>query len=386
MNKSDLSRNAAMLRGSLSKKGYMRWWHSFVGIRPDTGQRLTFFIEYSIMNPELGGSAPILGQHLYSKRHGLKPSYFMIKAGVFPSEDLSIPERQLHAFYPISALKAAKYPLVLQAGNCFYSENHIYGAVEVSKSEARHRSFMSDAGSMEWDLEVHKAVACHTGFISNAFFTALNALDSFWHGEGIRTFYRGSVTFDGVVYEVSPESSFGYADKHWGKRYNRPWLQLAACCLTSERTGKELKHSALAVDGCCPRFLWFPLKRRFILQLTYAGEDFEFSFARPGSFCRSRFKMKETTKRYIWHITAQNKNALVRISGCCRKEYLMPLKYEEPDGTYPNQPLLGGSAGYGTIQLFRRTDKGNQPIDTLTFENGFFAYGVSSFVSPNLQP
>lgn len=64
----------------------------------------------------------------------------------------------------------------------------------------------------------------------------------------------------------------------------------------------------------------------------------------------------------------------------------MPLKYEKPDGTCPDQPLSGGSAGYGTIQLFRRTDEGNQLIDTLTFKNGLFAYGASSFVSPNPQP
>ena len=55
---------------------------------------------------------------------------------------------------------------------------------------------MTDAGSFIWDLEVHKAVACHTGYIANAFFTAVHALESFWHGEGIRTFFRGTVTFE----------------------------------------------------------------------------------------------------------------------------------------------------------------------------------------------
>ena len=229
-------------------------------------------------------------------------------------------------FSPISSLKIAKDPLIIQAEDCFYSENHISGRVDVTTKEARHLSLMTDEGSMEWDLEVHKAVACHTGFLSNAFFTALNALTSFWHAEGIRTFYKGSVTLDGISYQVTPENSYGYADKHWGKSYNRPWLQLASCHLISERTGHELKHSALAMDGCSPKFLCFPLKRRLMLQLTYTGEDFEFHFAKPGSFCRCKWNIKETNKRYIWHIMAQNKSAVIKISGSCRKEEMLPIQ------------------------------------------------------------
>ena len=367
MNKSDLDRNAEMLHGSLAKRGYIRWWHSFVGVQPETQETRTFFIEYFIMNPGLGSDHPILGQHPFYKKRGMKPSYMMIKAGVFP-------DKQLHAFYPISSLKAAKNPLVMQAEDCFFSENHISGFVTVSKEEARHRSFMTDAGYMEWDLEIHKAVACHTGFISSPLFTALNALNSFWHAEGIRTFYRGTVTLDGVQYQVTPESCYGYADKHWGKSYNHPWLQLASCRLNSERTGKELKHSALAIDGCCPRFLCFSLKRRLMIQLTYTGEDFEFNFAKPGSFSRCKWKMKETNKRYIWHIMAQNKDAVIKISGSCQKEHLMSLRYETPDGTKSPIPLFGGGAGYGTVQIYRRIPGGKQLIDTLAYDNALFEY------------
>ena len=386
MNKSDLDRNASMLQGALAKRGYMRWWHSFVGIQPETMEERTFFVEYFIINPGLGSSRPILGQHPYYKKRGMKPSYVMVKAGVFPAsysqENASShaafadpsPEKQLHAFYPISSLKAAKKPLVIQVEDCFYSENHISGFVDVSESDARHRSLMTDAGYMEWDLEVHKAVACHTGFLAGPFFTALNALNSFWHAEGIRTFYRGSVTLDGVVYQVSPETCYGYADKHWGKSYNHPWLQLASCRLTSERTGKELKHSALAIDGCCPKLLCFPLKRRLMIQLTYTGEDFEFHFAKPGSFCRCKWKLKETNKRYIWHIMAQNKDAVIKLSGTCRKDQMMPLQYESPDGTKAPTPPFGGGAGYGTIQIYRRTSAGKQLIDTLAYDNALWEY------------
>ena len=54
-----------MLRGSDAKRGYMRWWHSFQGVCPTTQETRTFFVEYSILNPALGTTQPILGQHPY---------------------------------------------------------------------------------------------------------------------------------------------------------------------------------------------------------------------------------------------------------------------------------------------------------------------------------
>ncbi len=415
MNQTDLHRNAFMLRGSLAKKGYMRFWHSFTGKAPTTGDTRTFFVEYFIINPALGGNQPILGQHPYFKKRGMKPSYVMIKAGVFPTTvtithadtdsdmtgnetdtasdaflsyhadapakslgttDAILQGKQLHAFYPVSSLKVAQNPLYIQVEDCIYSENRIAGFVDVTKQEARHRSFMTDSGYMEWDLEVHKSIACHTGAIANPFFCALNALNSFWHGEGIRTAYSGTVVLDGITYEVTPEASYGYADKHWGRSFNRPWLQLASCKLTSQRTGKELKYSALAVDGCCSKFLFFPLKPRLMLQLTYTGEDFTFGI--PGRFSRSKWRVKETTKRFIWHIKAQNKHALVKISISSRKELLFPLNYEAPDGTKSKSPLYSGGNAVGTVELYRMIPEGRQWIDTLTIENGFCEYQKDS--------
>ena len=253
----------------------------------------TFFVDILILNPGLGGDEPILGQHPYYKKRGMKPSYVMVKAGVFPDEN-GEGGKQLNAFYPISSLKATGSPLVMQIEDCFYSENRIWGYVEVSSAEARHRSFLSDAGWMEWDVEVHKAVSCHTGILAGAFFRLINGMESFWHGEGIRSFFRGTVTLDGITYQVSPDTSYGYADKHWGRGYNKPLFQFSSGRLNSSRTGKELKHTVLAINGCCPRLLFLPLRRKLMIQLTYMGEDFEFGFAKSLFFSRQRWEVKET--------------------------------------------------------------------------------------------
>lgn len=361
MNLSDLARNSHMLQGSLAKRGYMRWWHSFRAIQPQTGEVRVFFVEFFLVNPGLGGPRPILGQHPYCKKKGLRPSYVMVKAGVFPDREGN-GGRQLHAFYPISALQATGSPLAMQledpeAGSCLYSEDRLVGSVEVTESEARRRSLMTDAGSMEWNLSVRKAVSCHTGFLGGRLSEIFQALESFWHGEGARSFFQGNVTLDGVLYEALPEQSFGYADKHWGRGFNRPWFQLACGRLVSRRTEKELRHSVAAMNYLRPRLLGIPLRPRLLLQLTYMGEDFQFS--------RCRWETKETESRFIWHVLAKSRSAVVKISYSFRKQEMLGLRYENPEGRRDRRPLWAGSAGTGTLQLYRRTRGGRELMDTL---------------------
>lgn len=370
MNLSDLARNSHMLRGSLCKRGYMRWWHSFSGTQPETGETRSFFVEFFLVNPALGGQRPILGQHPYFRKRGMKPSYLMIKAGAFPDREGN-GATQLHAFYPISALQATGSPLIMRLdsphmGSCLYSEDRIAGSIQVTDEDARHRSRMTDAGSMEWDLKVHKAVSCHAGSLCGRLSEAFRRLDSFWHGEGIRSFFEGSVVLDGALYQVTPESSFGYADKHWGRNFNNPWFQFACGKLVSERTGKELRHSVAAMNCLCPRFLFFPLRPRLMLQLTYMGEDFEFS--------RCKWETKETGKRFVWHILAQNKAVVVKISGSCTKKEMLDLQYEDPDGRKQKQPLWAGCGGIGSLQIFRKTHGGRESIDSLRLEDSLCLY------------
>lgn len=171
--------------------------------------------------------------------------------------------------------------------------------------------------------------------------------DSYWHGEGIRCFFQGSVTLDGVAYEVEPETSYGYADKHWGRSFNSPWFQFACGNLTSKRSHRQLRHSALAMNCLRPRFLRFSLRRRLVLQLTYMGEDFEFS--------RCKWDTKETSKRFVWHILAQNKKTVIKISGSCTKAEMQNLLYESPDGNLSRLPSWQDAAASGRFSSTGRT-------------------------------
>lgn len=368
MNRADTARNAYVLSGSLSKKGYLRWWHSFQGTNTLTGDSRTFFIEYFIMNPGLGGDTPIWGLHPYYRKNKMKPSYFLVKAGVLPSAKGG-DGVQLHRFFSISELSQTKQPFTLQAEDCFYSENRISGSVEVSDSEASHKFLQTDAGIMEWNLEVLKTIACHTGFIANPIFTALNALESFWHGEGIQCYYRGKVTLNGQEYLVTTDNCFGYADKHWGRNYNYPWLQFASCHLFSEKTGRQLKHSALAIDGCCPKLLFLPLRRKINLQLTYTGEDFDFTFANLIKIPRIAWDSRGKKGHLIWHIKAQNRDVMLKLSISTRTRAMMPMNYETTAGKRYRQPILCGGLGMGWVEIYRRTPDGPQLIDKLTIRD-----------------
>ncbi len=373
MNKSDPFRNAYGLTGSLAKKGYMRWWHSFRGTGLVTGKVRTFFIEYMIMNPGLGSDKPIWGLHPYYRKRGMKPSYFLVKAGVLPSEQ-GDDGKQLHRFFAMDELAVSHTPFVLQADDCFYSEGKITGVIDVCRESAAQRFLQTDAGNMSWQLEVLKTISCHTGFIASPLFTALNALESFWHGEGIQCYFRGRITLDGEEYQVSTGDCFGYADKHWGRTYNHPWLQFATSHLTSSRTGKLLKHSALAIDGSSSRFLFFPLRKRLNLQLTYTGEDYDFTFANLLKLPRIKWDSKEKKGRLVWHIKARNRDILLKMSVSAPLKTMMPIHYETTDGRRHKQPLLGSAFGQGWVEIYRNTPDGTELVDRLLIHNALCEY------------
>ena len=174
------------------------------------------------------------------------------------------------------------------------------------------------------------------------------------------------MTLDGVPYEVAPETGYGYADKHWGRSTGRPRFQFACGKLLSARSDRELRHSVVALNCLHPRLLLFPLRPRLMLQLTYMGEDFQFS--------RCKWETKETGKRFVWHVLAQNQNVVVKLSGSCAKREMLQLQYEDPDGYKDSRPLWAGGGGVGTLQLFRKGAGGRECVDTLKLSDALCVY------------
>jgi len=199
-------RNAYMLKGASTKRGYDWWWHSLVGVSEKTGEKRPFFMEYYVINPGLGGDEPIPGQLPENRTRGIKPSYAMIKAGCW-GKGVAV---QIHNLYPISQFSADLSKMDVQIGPHHACETHLVGSVSMSVDEAMaHPEFMSDAGEMSWDLKAEKILSYSVGFGTSPLFRNINAFQMYWHAAGMRTRYEGTITLNGELFRVEPDSSAG---------------------------------------------------------------------------------------------------------------------------------------------------------------------------------
>ena len=215
-------RNAYMLTGPLATRGYDWWWHSLTGFDAVTNEPRSFFIEYFSINPGLGGSTPILGQLPLNREAGIRPSYGMLNAGCWGPEPT-----QLHNYVASDDCSFDTHHLDVRIGDATVTESHLAGSVSVSADQAAsHPEWMSDNGSMSWDLTAKKQLSYSVGYGADALFRTTRAFQMFWHVAGIKTEYSGEIDFNGRRFTVEPETSSGYQDKNWGQDYTNPWVWL----------------------------------------------------------------------------------------------------------------------------------------------------------------
>ena len=209
-NVQDQEKNRFMLEGDLAEEGYDWWWHSFTGYNKKTGEPKTFFIEYYLINPALGGSDVVYGQLLENKEVGIRPSYMMVKAGALGEKPV-----QLHRFFPWDEVEVSKaVSFEVKAGDCLCNENRIVGNVKLTKKEAKeHPEYMCDGGSMSWDLFIDKQVAFNVGVGTDKAVRDVAKYEMAWHAEGIKSAYGGTVTLGKEEYVIRPDDCYGYADK-----------------------------------------------------------------------------------------------------------------------------------------------------------------------------
>lgn len=369
MNKHDLSRNLYMLKGPLAEKGYDWWWHNFTGTNSLTGEKKAFFIEYFIINPALGSDEPIFGENGVNK-----PSYVMVKAGCWGKD-----AKQLHSFYPINELHISENKLNLIVGDCFLTEKAMKGQVVLSEEEKElHPEYMSDSGEMSWDISIRKKIAYQVGYGASSFFRNLNAFEMFWHVEGMKTEYEGSVILDGTTYDITYDTSFGYADKNWGGDFTSPWVWLSSCNLVSKISGKQLKNSAFDIGGGRPKVFGASLDRKLLIDFYYESKEYEFNFSKFWTLTRTKFKCNETEDSIIWKVKSQNKDAVIEVLVTCKKEEMLLVNYEAPNGLKLHNRLWNGGTGTGIIKLYRKEKNQLVLIDEISAKNIGCEYGEYS--------
>jgi tocopherol cyclase len=350
-NISDTERNGYRLRGPLAGKGYDWWYHSFTGYNRKTGEAKSFFVEYFLCNPSLGRDVPVFGQLPENKAAGIRPSYLMVKAGTWGSDAV-----QLHRFYGWKDVSvSAGTPYSVCADGCSAGETSITGSISVSAADASaHPEYMCGSGTMKWNLSVSKKISFNVGYGAGRFFRKVNAFEMYWHAEGMKTEYSGTVVFNGTEYDVEPDTSYGYADKNWGSGFTSPWVWLSSCCLTSGTTGKKLMNSAFDVGGGRPKVFFIPLDRKLLSAFWYEGKEYEFNFSKFWTGARTSFECRETADEVIWHVHQENFRAAADYDITCGKKDMLLINYEAPDGTRRHNRLWNGGTGHGTVTLYDR--------------------------------
>lgn len=367
-NKKDITRNEFMLTKKQAKCGYDWWWHSFTAYNERTGKEKSFFIEFFLCNPAYGKEEPIFGQLPENKSKNIMPSYLMIKVGTWGEN-----AKQIHRFFGWNKIEInKKAPFCIKADNCYLSENNTYGEVNLSEEEnKKHPEYMCQSGKIKWNLNISKKIAFNVGYGAGKLFRNLQAFEMFWHAEGMKTMYSGEIILDDEKYIVEPETSYGYADKNWGKDFTSPWVWLSSNNLKSKKTGDKLKNSVFDIGGGCPKIGPVKLKRKLLSAIYYEGKCFEFNFSKFWTFTRTKFDCKETDTQIIWHVEQKTWNSKMITDITCEKKDMLFINYEAPNGEKKHNRLWNGGNGKGTIKLY----KSNKLIDEIYAENVGCEYG-----------
>ena len=349
----DISRDAFMLHGPLAHHGYDWWWHSFTAQDAETGEDKPFFIEFFICNPALAEDAPVLGQLPANKAAGKRPSYLMVKAGTWGPEHF-----QLHRFFSLHDTRIhGDAPYEVEAADCYASETALRGSISISPEEAAsHPEWMCDAGALSWNLKVDKQIAFNVGYGASKPLRDAEAFAMYWHAEGMKTAYQGEITCNGRKYTVSPEKSFGYADKNWGRDFTSPWVWLSSNCLKSRKTGEFLTNSVFDIGGGRPKIYFMPLDRRLLGVFWYEGKEYDFNFSHVWLNVKTAFSFEEQDELVHWHVRQENRDAVMDTEVYCRKTDMLLVNYEAPDGTKKHNRLWNGGNGWGIIKLYDKID------------------------------
>ncbi len=366
----DEKRDRFMLDKSFSRKGYDWWWHSFTGINSKTGEEKSFFIEFFVINPKYGKKYPVFGQ-TQGKRND-KPSYVMIKAGTW-GED----HAELNRFYGVKkVIIKPKTPFIIKAGNCFLSEKETCGIIKISKEGvARHPEWMSDAGEMEWKLNIEKQIAYNVGYGAGGIMRNLQAFDMYWHAEGLKTQYSGWVKYNGTVYNVVPNKCYGYADKNWGRDFTSPWLWLSSDKLYSRVRNQKLENSVFDIGGGRPRVFGIALDGKLLGGLFLEGKEYDYNFSKIWTGARQRFSSWETEDKVYWKVWLENRKSLTQINVICPKKEMIQVNYVAPDGSKKHDRLWNGGTGKALIKVYEKKREGLQLVDLIEAENVGCEYG-----------
>ncbi len=235
---------------------------------------------------------------------------------------------------------------------CDFSHERFTGSISISPEDvAEHPEWMCDAGSVSWDLVMDKQIAFNVGYGASKPMRGAEAFAMYWHAEGMKTAFSGTVTFNGRLYTVSPKKCFGYADKNWGRDFTSPWVWLSSNCLKSRLSGRQLQNSVFNIGGGRPKVFFVPLNRRLLGAFYYEGKEYDFNFSHVWLNVKTDFSFEEKDEEVVWHVRQENLHAVMETEVHCLKQDMLLVNYEAPDGSKHHNRLWNGGNGWGIVRL-----------------------------------
>lgn len=331
-NKHDTDRDSFMLRGALAKQGFDVWRHCIHGVSETTGKERTFILDFGGINPQLREEEPVFA------KDGTRPSYFAVMACICGEEGST-----LTRYFPWDRVSTdTALDVLVSASDCFLSETRTMGRIEVSAEDVeKNPTVHPEAGKLIWDLKIKKPIALNLGYSTSGPLRDTEIMDAYWHTEGLISEYDGVIEWNGEKYLVKPETSYGYADKVWGKNAGPRWEYISCCDLTSKKNGK-LKNSAFSF-GIGTQINVGPINTKEALAggIYLDGETYEYNFSKMWMLTRSRTAEKRNGKKCVFAIAEETPLSRMKLKVTCDRNQMRELRMETTAGDL-RRMLVGG--------------------------------------------
>jgi hypothetical protein len=367
-NKSDRKRDSFMLKGALAKQGFDLWRHCFVATSRTSGKRRSFILEYYCVNPQLREDVPVFA------RKGTEPSYVCIRAVVL-GEDGST----LIRYFPWDEVSTGKeMDLLISAEDCFLSETRTMGRIDVSASDKEtDPDEYPDVGKLVWDLKIDKQIAFNLGYGTSGPLRTAEIMNAYWHTEGMKACYSGGIIWNGEEYSVEPDTSYGIADKVWGRAPGDSWGFINCSDLTSKRNGR-LTDSAFAF-GRGMRIQIGPIdtENETIGGVYLEGDTYEFNFSKVWTLTQNKTQVKQNDNKILFTMIDETPTTRIKIRVLSKKPDMRLVVFDTPSGE--KRKVLEGGNGKAEIILERKKislkNKWEwERVDTLTGDNVYISY------------
>lgn len=373
-----------LTKNSLKRCGFDRWRWVFNAVNATSGEERCFFIEIAVLNPALNSDrvvfyeaqseniksadlqAALAGNiDLAGEENKAVPSYCCVCSGI-----LGRNPRRLTRYIPACEFSFKKNGLNIKSDACMFDENSLSGVQEVTRADCRTllQGTRSDVGKMEWNLKYEKI------FDS----APVSSKKSFsWYASGIKTQFSGRVIFDGDEFLISPDNSFGYADKAWGSEMPFPFLHISSSRMTSIFTGKIMLDSAFALES--------DLDGKVVVLSKFGDKEFSFG---P----KKKIKKYESSWRCVrspsnsggeelhWSVSINSKKYILDVDVFSSVNELIIKDYDLPQGEGALLKIVSGASATGEIRLYRQIYKALELIQHAKIVSAVAEYGVKDSI------